>query len=634
MNTFTPPRKRSWMTALVYFLAFFSIYWMDWSVATALGEPFKIQTIFWSLLWPVAITFLLVIFHERRHFFILGIALISTTLLSTIDKTYFSYFNTLPSVSSLSSMHQMLDVHYSIYVLLSFDTLIPLLAGVFLLFYSTNNKNKYQKQAMSLSFKSNTSVLNTLQKYSTLSLLSFLFISTFIPWSSSLATNKSVNIQYDWVEHYSAKHFAASHGIVIYHLYDIASHISDSVLLKPIPNERKTQIADFLKSQQKINQQPTPLFGVAKDRNVVFIQLESWSEFLTDLMIVDTAVTPFFSTLKESGLYFNNIYDVTLHGRTSDAEFAVMTGLLPDTRKPAQMSHMESYFQSIPNILKNEGYQTMTVHGLDGEIWNQAVAHKRYGIDNLYFNSVMQEKNKIGLGISDEDVFQFAIEKISETKGRYFNFIISLTSHHPFIDIPEEYKEHFASLTREDGYGLLPNYLRSVKYTDNALAKFFDSIKKMDSYNNTVFILYGDHDSGALGTTKSLNDIDIFSVENDKIPLLVLIPGEEERLKQFQQTFGDKHGGLHDLPATLLHLLGMEIPVGFVGTNLLNNMQDNRYIPLPTSPLLAASNRGVISGNNKPDRTDVDFKTIFDQQLMVRDILDFKLLMTENLIEH
>ncbi len=601
---------------VIYFLTFFIIFWLDFRVALQMGVPVSATTVMWCMTWPALLAISLRTIPPAKRFLVLGIALIAMTLLSAIDKTYFAYFQSLPSTHSLQSMHQMLDVHSSIYMLLSLDTLTPILAGISLLFYS-----RKQKKTLELSFAP-TSGTTPLRQYAALALLSFVTVTAFLPSNSQGSIQQGKDIP-DWVNRYSPTHYVAGHGIMVYHMNDILSSIGRNIFHHSLPDERKSSIDAYLSKQYEINLQPTPLFGIAKGRNVVFIQLESWAEFLVDLSVDKTAVTPFFSALKESGLYFENIYDVTLHGRTSDAEFAVMTGLLPDTRKPAQMSHMQSYFLALPEILKQAGYHTMTVHGLDGEIWNQKNAHKRYGIEDLYFSAAMQGKETLGLGISDKEIFNYALEKMDKAQTPYFNFIISLTSHHPFIDIPEAYKKNFSHMKLEDGYGLLPYYLRSVKYTDDVLADFFLNANQQANFANTLFVIYGDHDSGTLGTEKTVNNIDIFAPKNDKVPLLFYIPGEEEKMQQYRNVVQHQFGGLHDVPATLLHLLGITPPKGLMGTNLINTEQPERQIPLPASPLMMANSNGVSINDGHSN-----IRAVYDQQLMAQEILDYKLLQS------
>src|SRR5699024_10437791 len=97
----------------------------------------------------------------------------------------------------------------------------------------------------------------------------------------------------------------------------------------------------------------------------------------------------------------------------------------------------------------------------------------------------------------------------------------------------------------------------TVRYEDEAVKQFFDEIKQTDLYENSIFVLMGDHYgisrsySDALG---ELFDKEIDSVEHmklQKVPLLIHSPGIEGR--EIEAV-----GGQIDLRPTLLELLGIE----------------------------------------------------------------------------
>ena len=73
-----------------------------------------------------------------------------------------------------------------------------------------------------------------------------------------------------------------------------------------------------------------PLFGLAKGRNLIMIQLESVQGFTMDMAYKGQPVTPFLSQLirEEGTFYFENFFHQLGSGNTSDAEFAANNGLL------------------------------------------------------------------------------------------------------------------------------------------------------------------------------------------------------------------------------------------------------------------------------------------------------------------
>ena len=86
-------------------------------------------------------------------------------------------------------------------------------------------------------------------------------------------------------------------------------------------------------TQDKVNElkglgaadQEALLSGVAKGKNLIIIQMESFQEFLVDLKIDGKEITPNINKLARESQYFPNFYQNVGQGNTSDAEFVVNT---------------------------------------------------------------------------------------------------------------------------------------------------------------------------------------------------------------------------------------------------------------------------------------------------------------------
>ena len=74
-------------------------------------------------------------------------------------------------------------------------------------------------------------------------------------------------------------------------------------------------------------------FGLAKGKNVIYLHLESFQQFLLDYKLnidgTEHEVTPFLNSLyhSQSTLAFSNIFNQVKAGKTSDAETMLETGL-------------------------------------------------------------------------------------------------------------------------------------------------------------------------------------------------------------------------------------------------------------------------------------------------------------------
>jgi phosphoglycerol transferase MdoB-like AlkP superfamily enzyme len=153
------------------------------------------------------------------------------------------------------------------------------------------------------------------------------------------------------------------------------------------------------------------------------------------------------------------------------------------------------------------------MHGNNGDFWNRRIMHKNLGYDDLYAKDTYDINEVIGLGISDVSFLTQSVEKlktIAAEHDKYYGTVITLSNHTPFSDT-DKYGEfdvslHETFINPETGLEeevtypymegtKLGNYFKSVHYADYALGIFFDLLEENGLLENTVIILYGDHDA-------------------------------------------------------------------------------------------------------------------------------------------
>src|SRR5690606_3243489 len=132
-------------------------------------------------------------------------------------------------------------------------------------------------------------------------------------------------------------------------------------------------------------------------------------------------------------------------------------------------------------ILKEKGYRTAFYHGSFNGSQNFYQFSSIASFDEYYGKN---EYDRIGgedgvWGIFDEEFLQFSVRKMDTEKQPFFPTIFTISSHNPYI-IPEKHKGKFSKGDRI--------IHETISYSDFALKKFFESAKKSDWYENTVFI--------------------------------------------------------------------------------------------------------------------------------------------------
>jgi len=148
------------------------------------------------------------------------------------------------------------------------------------------------------------------------------------------------------------------------------------------------------------------------------------------------------------------------------------------------------------------------MHANVGEFWNREVMHKNMGYDMLYDKDYYDIDETIGLGLSDKSFFNQSVDMIEEIKNNnnspFYVNLITLTNHTPFSDL-EKMEELDSSMYVESGNQtiqrqyinntVLGNYFRSVHYADDAIGEFIDKLDEKGLLEDTVVVIYGDHDA-------------------------------------------------------------------------------------------------------------------------------------------
>ncbi|MFC5528778.1 LTA synthase family protein [Cohnella yongneupensis] len=345
--------------------------------------------------------------------------------------------------------------------------------------------------------------------------------------------------------------------------------------------------AEAIANLKKVEDPAVPAYwGQAKGKNVVIIQLEAFQNFLLNAKIDGQEITPNLNQLMKDHFYFPHFYQQVGQGNTSDAEFVVNTSFYIPQHGAASQDYGGVALPSMPKVLKDNGYQTATFHTNDVQFWNRKELYKALGFDKYYDKSFFGDDDLVFFGSSDEVLYDKTADellKMSQNGKPFYAQLITMSSHHPF-DIPER-KIRFKLPERYQNT-LVGDYIEAQNYTDYALGKFIDKLKQNGLWDNTVFLIYGDHLGLPLYTLdhheKNLME-EIYNrpynfSEMLNIPLFIIAPGVTEP-KVMPQT-----GGQVDIFPTVANLLGISLKdhIHF-GQDLLNNttnlLPERYYLP-------------------------------------------------------
>lgn len=450
------------------------------------------------------------------------------------DVIYFKYFNALTSITLLKQINQLTAIGDSIsYVVkpinfLIIGDIIPLI-----LFYIFLHKYKIKNY---LHFKGKSKII-----FSILSVAIIIFLIKTMDKDS-----------------YSQEFFT-------YHISDVYS------VLFAEPDEDIVDVDKMIKESiiRTVNKEKD-LYGVAKGRNIITIQVEGLQYFVINKEYEGQEITPSINNLiKNDSLYFDRYYQLLGRGNTSDAEFVSHNSLYPAMDGQTYIKYYDNIYYGLPWILKENGFSATALHGYKASFWNRNRAYIYQGFDRYYNGDAdyLISNPIIGFGINDSEFFAQSLNYVKSLKKPYYAFLITLSSHHPY-NMNDMYKK--IKLNPKHENTLFGKYIQAINFADSALGEFINGLKNEGHYENAMINVYGDHFGLSLNEknknymTKYLGYEYNFD-EMMRVPLIIHIPRSGIRSKI------SVTGSQLDFLPTVLNLIGIENKKGIMlGQDLVN----------------------------------------------------------------
>ena len=202
--------------------------------------------------------------------------------------------------------------------------------------------------------------------------------------------------------------------------------------------------------------------------------------------------------------------------------------------------------------------------------------YQTLGYDQFFSKKdyTVTEENSINYGIKDIPFFEQSVKKLVNLPEPYYAKFLTLTNHFPFL--LEEKDRFIEQADTEDD--VVNRYVTTVRYLDKSIELFFEKLKEKGMYEDTVFVLVGDHYGISEKYEKGLSVLleeelsTANEIKNKQIPLIIHVPGQKGETITTQ-------GGEIDIRPTLLHLLGIQTENHFsFGHNLFTRDRDHPVI--------------------------------------------------------
>lgn len=311
-------------------------------------------------------------------------------------------------------------------------------------------------------------------------------------------------------------------------------------------------------------------------RNVVFVELESTrARSVTPYEDITPSdedgegpkITPFMDELAKESLLVERAYTTTPH--TSMSLTSIQCGIYPDPATEVTAAEPGGIpARCLPELLGEQGYNSAWFQSATEEFEDRPQLVENFGYDDFYG---LEDMDREGferasyLGYEDDIMLEPSRRWLEENaeEGPFVANYLTITPHHEYL-APDRYGRE--DLAQDD---VENRYLNAVRYTDFFLKNLFKQYKEAGEYEDTIFVITGDHGE-AFGEHGVKGHDGVPYEEGLRVPLMIHDPQRQQWTDGGARLDGPP-ANHNDLAPTVLDLLGYQTSDGeYPGSSLLN----------------------------------------------------------------
>jgi phosphoglycerol transferase MdoB-like AlkP superfamily enzyme len=311
----------------------------------------------------------------------------------------------------------------------------------------------------------------------------------------------------------------------------------------------------------------TRVAGAAPGRkplNVVIVLLESFAYYKTGLSGNPLDPTPNFDAVANQGVLFRRFY--TPHSGTARSVFASVTGL-PDIDRAKTSTRNPLIARQHTLLNAFSGWDKLYFLGGSAS-WGSIRALLSHNVEGLeiYEEGSYSSPRVDVWGISDLSLFEEANRVLAKREGPFVAIIQTAGNHKPYT-IPEDSRGFERSTTPEEeaqryGFDSLPE-LDAMRLVDHSVGHFFRIARQEKYFEDTVFVLYGDHGSPASAEHRPLAERQL-RLPRYHVPLVLYAP------KHLEPRVLDEVASQLDVLPTVVNVAGASGVNSTLGRDLLD----------------------------------------------------------------
>jgi phosphoglycerol transferase MdoB-like AlkP superfamily enzyme len=316
-------------------------------------------------------------------------------------------------------------------------------------------------------------------------------------------------------------------------------------------------------------------------RNIVLFIMESVPYDFFDTASPYKVSMPFFDSIMRKSTFFNNAFAYS--HESNKGITAILAGIPTISDIPVYHSqYVNTPITPIGTALKKLNYRSLFCIGDEYDNFGFAKCMNWLGISTYYSREDVPDHKKLpahSMGLQDEYTLDFFKQKIGWQQGHFFAVHYNISTHYPY-DIPAS----FAA-------GLPKNYtapMKSMRYYDHSLQKFFEAAAKESWFANTLFIFCSDH--WLLPDDKL---VQFNAVTGYRIPIIIYDATANEKKVNTRPV------GQFDILGTVLAAAGYKDSIISYGDNLLDSTSiKNRVFTKPNSTVYQVTDSSFVLGFN------------------------------------
>ena len=309
--------------------------------------------------------------------------------------------------------------------------------------------------------------------------------------------------------------------------------------------------------------------------NIVILMLESVrAEEVGAFGGEPRGVTPNLDAIAKEGIRVERAYSTG--SITPEGELGVLYGALTSPWEIIIRSRPKVRLTGLPDILAANGWSPfLWMHSSDATVYLSSRFYRERGVRVIDGRDFPSSDPSTGWGYSDRALMRHALEALDRMKPPFGALVLTISNHHPF-KVPDDAQTQVDARSSFGGE-LLGHHttalLQTIHYTDEAVGDFFRAARKQPWFQNTVFVISGDHGTTVPAAGRRMTR-HVFYELRHRVPIIIYSP----RLPHGLVLTGP--ASQTDILPTLLGLAGIRTPAAIVGHDVLDPAQQDASRPV------------------------------------------------------